>query len=262
MRKYDLKGLQMLTANVSEQLTTARDLRRDLMSDLARLDTAESKSKYTPTHIAQRKSQLQRDARDKLQQLNKELAGLTKTAAKERPLWSKSALLIDSYQDSDATDRGTRAVEQSTAITRGLMVANRLSRMSDDQFKVFVEKILETGDTQALILASEEGELRGGLSGLAIQQAVDSLPCEEAEEAAVYYASMIDDLSEAAALERTVENPDDNMSYARIRSAEISRATAEAAADGDKKDPEGDTPQKSQDAPDLDFRPKPLEAAQ
>ena len=253
MRKYDVKGLRLLSASVSGQLETARAIRIALGSDLAALETPDAKLKYTATHLSRQRSSLSRAALDKLRDLNKGLSVLTKAAAKERPLWSKSALLMDSYQDSDATDRATRAVEQSTAATRGLLVANRLSRMSDDQFKAFVDKAVDVGDTQALILASQEGEIRGGLSGLAARQAVDSLPCDEAGEAEGYYTSLSNDIQEAAALEEHIERPANELAYARVRSAEISRAASEDSPGDEKKEDATTRQQLSSDAPDIDF---------
>ena len=48
MRKYDVKGLRLLSASVSGQLETARAIRIALGSDLAALETPDAKLKWFP----------------------------------------------------------------------------------------------------------------------------------------------------------------------------------------------------------------------
>jgi len=252
-RRMDIKSLRALAGRIEGERDIAGLHKEEYDRNRAALNTPEQKKMYTAEHLQERRREQKSNVLKSIRDISQDLAARTVQAEKERPLWDKKAIFLDSYRASDSIDRGIQASEQSTAATQGLRIARRLERMSDDQFQAFIRQAVRLGDTQALILAAEEGEVRGGVAGEAARQAVDAMPSPIADEADVLYESMKNNLEEIEAYIRNVEKPDDNNSHAVIESNKIKRKSAEDAADGDKKSSEGNTMLTPHNAPDLDF---------
>jgi len=229
MRTYDVKGLKILNRTVSDKTEGARARRLALDAELADLDSAESKRKYTSQHLAAQKAVLRREVLRQLKDINTELDELTSQARKERHQWSRESLLADQYADTDATDKQGRALESIQSSIRRLELSARLPRMKDDMLTAFAERSAASGDGMAVILAGEEGLIRGGLVGAQCKKVLDDLPCEPAEQAEIIYAELAGHLNEVEALERLVRDPADKTAYVRVRVAEIKLGSGQDA---------------------------------
>jgi len=245
-RIYDLKGLGMLAKSVADKTKTVRAHKAVLEDALKGLDTPQSKSKFTAQHITAEKARLQAEMLQQVRRLNSELSELTAQARRERHAWSRQSLLLDAFQDSNATDKNARALESIEASIRRLELSARLPRLKDDQLTAFAERAAESGDGMAVILAGEEGSIRGGLVGMQCRKVLDALPCPEAETAGELYTELAGHLGEAESIERLVQDPNDNAAHVRMRVAEIKR---ESSQDGDKAEDTTERTQSSQKAP-------------
>lgn len=261
LRKYDIKGLTLLAANVADQLKTVRSIRVTLNSDLADLNSSAAKKKYTVPHLTQRKSDIRRDALGRIRNLNHEIAEWSKPASLERHEWSRESLLASTDSGVDALRKEDRLMARVENSIRRLELSTRLSRLNDDALGDYALRQSQVRDTLGLVMCAEESAIRGGLVNVKCQQLLASVECPEADKADEIYNELARDLSEAAAIEEHIERPDNEMAYARMRSAEIGRSAAKSTAEdgsGDKKTKsEATDTHFAQHGGNGDFEPKP-----
>jgi len=228
-RIYDLKGLGILNKTVSDKTKAVRAHRAVLESELKDLDTQDAQRKFTPQYIREKKANVRAETLKQVRNLNTELDELTSQARRERHTWSRESLLADQYADTNSSDKQTRLLESLTSSIRRMELSARLPRLKDDQLTSFAEQAAESGDGMAVILASEEGQIRGSVVGMRCKKLLDSLPCSQAETAGEIYSELTDHLNEAESIEKLVQYPDDKIAHAQLRVREIKLGSGQDA---------------------------------
>lgn len=164
--------------------------------------------------------------------MGEELLTLVQPALEEKHLHSRPAYLagLRFSEEPEPIDvsKESRMLQMLGEVRNGiatLAAVTRLQRLSDDALVAAAEHSLKGGDYLSLGVALEESENRGGLAKLRITELTDTLDFPEIRQAEESFRLFEDVVNEVGERGRLISDPKDTISYAAIRSREISEAS-------------------------------------
>jgi hypothetical protein len=244
-RQYNTKQLATLANTAADYRDRIKAVRIGYDLTLKKLNDPAEAKKYTPDYIAQMRRDAKREALDALEVYGREAANIIHPALAERGLHARETYLVEAGFATDeapsTVDQGRdakmlRAMIEAASSIKQMVTFARLARYSDEQLAGMAEHATRVGDVGLAGATLEEAKLRGNsMLKMKVEEATRDIKIEAADEAEKHFQVLEDTLRDVSDIAAVIQDPDNKIAHAGLRSREIREETdrkrAEEAAE-------------------------------